>query len=450
MCGLTRASGIQIKRILNIAIPSGLQSGLDMLSVSLALFYLGSISSLHFTALGIGAKYIIVFYPISAIFGIGTNVLMSRRFGAKQYAEMNKVYATMTFSAFVIAIPMLAIIYIGIPIYLNLFELSSSLYKLTYSYVSLTIFALPSIIIKNVLISGFASTGDTKRPFFIKIILTLISMIGYSTLINGRFGFPQLGLTGAAYVTIFISYLELVVLLLLPRFVNTKLSLSLYFNREFLLSAFRVGIPTGLERIFTIVSLNIVLIFVGHYSVIYNDSAMSGFQSGTTIEGFSFVPGFGFMVSVMTLVGQSIGAKNYKRVHNYTRLCAIIASIMLGICGLMLAIFSESLSKIFIHDDLLGVQISVGYLIAVGLSQIPLILSFVYDGALRGAGFSQIPLFINITSISIFRLLPMWICASCGWSIFILFGIIFVETYIRAFIFYLVFRSGVWKKPKKL
>ena len=53
MWGLTRARSIKIKRILNIAIPSGLQSGLDMLSVSIALFYLGSISSLHFTALGV-------------------------------------------------------------------------------------------------------------------------------------------------------------------------------------------------------------------------------------------------------------------------------------------------------------------------------------------------------------------------------------------------------------
>lgn len=450
MFNLTKTKKIQIRRILNIAIPSGLQSGLDMLSVSLALFYLGSISSLHFTALGIGAKYIIAFYPISAIFGIGTNILMSRRFGAKNYIEMNRVYSTMIFSSCIISIPVLFLIYIGISYYLNLFNLSDELYNLAYSYVSLTIFALPSIIIKNVLISGFAATGDTKRPFFIKVALTFLSMVGYSILINGRFGMPQLGLIGAAYVTIFISYLELIVLLLLPRFVQTKLSFSLFFNKTFLLNAFKVGIPTGLERIFTITSLNVVLVFVGSYAVIYKDSAMGGFQAGTTIEGFSFVPGFGFMIAVMSLMGQSIGAKNYERANDYTKLCAIISSILLGICGLLLVIFSKPLSEIFIHDDILGIEISVYYLIAVGLSQIPLILSFVYDGALRGAGFTQIPLFINIASISIFRLLPMWLCTYFKFSIYMLFVIIFIETYIRAFIFYLVFRSGVWKKPKKL
>lgn len=445
-----RAKYIQIKRILNIAIPSGLQSALDMLSVSLALFYLGNMSSLHFTALSTGAKYIIVFYPISAIFGIGTNVLMSRRFGAKNYAEMNKVYATMLWSATFISLPMLFLIYFGIPTYLHLFNLSDVLYDLTYSYVSLTVFALPAIIIKNVLISGFAATGDTKRPFFIKVGLTLLSMLGYYVLIDGRFGFPQLGLIGAAYVTLCISYLELFALFMLPYFVKTKLTLLFHFHKTFLFNAFKVGIPTGLERIFTIMSLNVVLIFVGSYAFLYEDSAMTGFQAGTTIEGFSFVPGFGFMVAVMSLIGQSIGAKNYKRAHEYTKLCAILASIMMAICGMILVVFAEPLSQIFIHDDMLGVEISVYYLIAVGLSQIPLILSFVYDGALRGAGYSHIPLFINIASISIFRLLPMWLCVYFLWNLYILFLIIFLETYIRALLFYIVFRSGIWKKPKDI
>lgn len=450
MFGLTLARRIQIKRILNIAIPSGLQSALDVLSVSLALFYLGNLSSLHFTALSTGTKYIIVFYPISAIFGIGTNVLMSRRFGAKNYIEMNRVYATIILSASGISVPMLLLIYLGIPYYLNLLNLSDELYNLTYSYVSLTVFALPAIIIKNVLISGFAATGDTKRPFFIKIFLTLLSMLGYSLLIDGLFGLPQLGLTGAAYVSLFISYLEIFILLLLPKFVQTKLSFCFYFNKAFLLNAFKIGIPTGLERIFTIASLNVVLIFVGSYTAIYHDSAISGFQAGSTIEGFSFIPGFGFMVAIMSLMGQSIGAKNYQRASDYTKLCAILSSIMLGICGLLLVLFSEPLSAIFIRDDILGVEISVYYLIAVGLSQIPLILSFIYDGALRGAGFTQIPLFINMISISFFRLLPMWICTYFGFSLYTLFIIIFIETYIRAFIFYFVFRSGIWKEPKTL
>lgn len=450
MFHLNLAQKIKIKRILNIAIPSGLQGAFDMLSVLIALFFLGNISPLNFTALGLGANYVIVFYPLSAVFGVGTNVLMARRFGAKNYVEMNVIYSTMTYASLLFSIPILLIAFLCIPAYLNSLNIKPELYHLTYSYVSLTIFALPAIIIKNVLISGFAAIGDTKRPFYIKIVLTCLSILGYIVLIDGKFGFPRLELFGAAIVTLTISYLELIALLVLPKIVQTTMALKMQWNSTFLRNALKIGIPTSIERAFTICSLNIVLIFVGYYADIYHNSAMTGFQAGTKIEGFSFVPGFGFMVAVMSLMGQSIGAKNYKLGEEYTKIGAILASIILAICGLCLAIFAKPLSNIFIEKDSIAVQISIAYLIAVGFSQIPLILCFVYDGALRGAGFSKIPLFINVSSISLFRLLPMWICASLKCSIYSLFIIIFIETYIRAIIFYFVFKSGIWKKTKEL
>ena len=479
---------IKLKRILNIAIPSGLQGAFDMLSMAMALFFLGQISPLNFTALGTGANYVIVFFPFSAIFGIGTNVLMSRRYGAKNYSEMNSVYATMHIAAAIFSILVLALAWACLPLYLKALNLSEELYTLTHSYVSLTMFAIPSIMIKNVLISGFAATGDTKRPFYVKIFLTFFSIAGYYTLIDGSFGMPALGLSGAAITTLFVSYLELFILFLLPFFVKTQLRLSLAFQSSFLVSALKVGFPTALERVFGIFSLNVVLIFVGSYAgayspfgsfqvvldsilsfldalhlgifsafilalvggKIYKDSAMTGFQAGTKIEGFSFLPGFGFMVAVMSLVGQSIGAKKYHLAEDYTRISALIASVILGVCGVILAVFAEPFSKIFIAKDSMAVQISIWYLIAVGLSQVPMILSFIYDGTLRGAGYTQIPLFINIGSMSLFRLLPMWICSHYGLEIYFLFIIIFTETYIRSLIFYLAFKSGIWKKPKEL
>ncbi|RDU73692.1 MATE family efflux transporter [Helicobacter aurati] len=440
----------KIARILNIAIPSALQSGLDMLNLFLALFFLAKISPLSFTALSLGANYIIIFYPISAIFGIGANVLMSRRYSAKKYFEMNLVYATLLYSAIIFSLPLLFITYLGIPLYLQALDLSTELYTATYSYVLITIFALPAIIAKNVIISSFAAIGDTKQPFYIKVIMTFLSVFGNVILIQGAFGIEGKGLFGAAVVSVFISYLELIALLLLVKFSKTPIRLLFMFRLHFLLNGLKVAIPTGIERIFTIISLNIILFFVGKYAIVYGDSAMNGFQAGTKIEGFALIPGFSFTLAIMSLMGQCIGVKDYKLGFEYTKLCAIVASIVLGICGLLLALFAEQFSLLFMSEDSVAIEISSMYLIIIGLSQIPLILSFIYDGALRGAGWTQIPLFINIISISLFRLLPMLIASTQGWHLYSLFIIIFIETYIRAIIFYVVFQSGIWRKKKNI
>ena len=440
----------KIKNILNIAVPSGLQMCLDVVTLFCALFFLSNISLLHFTALSLGSNYILIFYPLSAVFGIGANVLMSHRYGIKAYDDMNLAFSTMFHSALVLSLPVLLVAYLGIAFYLRELHLEGELYDLSFYYVGLTIFAIPAIMLKTVISSGFAATGNTRRPFYVKIAMTALSILGYAILVEGRLGIEGLGLFGAALVSLVVSYLELACLYLLIRFSKTKLRLALAFRWGLLKKGLRIAVPTGLERIFSLVALNVVLIFVAKYTLVYGDSALSGFQSGAKIESLSFIPGFGFMIAIMSLMGHCLATKDYKLAKDYASLCCLLSSILLGVLGLLLALLAEPLSLLFITNDQSALEISISYLVIIGLSQIPLILSFVYDGALRGAGWTHIPLFVNITSISLFRLLPMYIASSSGWHLYSLFVIMFVETYIRAMIFYFIFRSGIWQKSRNI
>ena len=64
-------------------------------------------------------------------------------------------------------------------------------------------------MLKTVISSGFAATGNTRRPFYVKIAMTALSILGYATLIEGKLGIEGLGLLGAALVSLVVSYLEL-------------------------------------------------------------------------------------------------------------------------------------------------------------------------------------------------------------------------------------------------
>ena len=89
---------------------------------------------------------------------------------------------------------------------------------------------------------------------------------------------------------------------------------------------------------------------------------------------------------------------------------------------------------------------SLYYIIAVGLSQVPLVMIFCLDGALRGVGATKLSLMLNATSIWALRILPMYLCVVYQSDVRIVFGIIFAETYIRALIFGVVFKSRIWEK----
>ena len=110
----------------------------------------------------------------------------------------------------------------------------------------------------------------------------------------------------------------------------------------------------------------------------------------------------------------------------------------MGILGILMCFFGNTLSLVFSSNPLV-IEYSHAYLIAVGISQIPLITIFVLDGALRGLGASKISLFINASSIWGLRIIPMYLCTHFHLSAYYIFGIICLETFIRAGIFWWVF-----------
>ena len=177
----------------------------------------------------------------------------------------------------------------------------------------------------------------------------------------------------------------------------------------------------------------------------FSDWVLTGAQIGTRIEAFSFMPGFGFMLAAMVLMGQNLGARKVKLAALYVRTTLIFSSIVMGVSGMILVLFAREFSLIFSSHEKV-VSASIDYLVAVGLSQIPLIWAFVLDGALRGAGNTKVALFINAASIWCFRIIPMVLLVVLGFGVKWVFGVICVETYIRAAIFWWVFKRGVWKR----
>lgn len=439
----------KIKHILNIAIPSGVQSGLDVLISSISLFFLGQISNLNISAVGIGFGFILLFFPLISVYYIGTNAQCSFAFGEKKYDKLKDIFSTMLFSSIILSIPTVLLAFSVLSFYVNWFDSSEEVKRLAYIFAIFSIFSLPAMITKNIIISAFASIGDTKRPLIIKCIISVLAVILNYILIIGAFDFSGLGIIGAGISNIFISYFELFLLIVLLKISGKVLKIKLVFYKEYFIKALKIGIPTGIERFFTLLSISIILKIVSSYSYIYGDSVLIGFQAGSRIEALSFVPGFGFMVAAMALMGQNLGSRNYDSAKEYMKLTVIVSSITLGILGILLIVFSKTLSEILIKEDSVAVEISIMYLIAVGFSQIPLIISFVYDGALRGAKITKVPLYINISSIIIFRLIPMYICVHFAMHLYYIFLIIFLETYIRAFIFYFVFSKNIWIPKNK-
>lgn len=288
--------------------------------------------------------------------------------------------------------------------------------------------------------STFNAVGDTKTPLKIVIISNIVNTFLAYTLIFGKFGFPALGVEGAAIATT-ISYYFSFLLYLLK--INSKKS-KIHFIKSFDLSEvkkiLKIGIPAGFERVITYTSFLVFVKIIADFGLY----TLAGYQIGLRIEGLAFMPGFGFTIAAMTLVGQSLGAKRPDEAEKSTIETIKVASTFMGILGIFMVLFPEYIAMIFTNDKKTIEEASL-YLKVVGLTQVPLAISFVLSGALRGAGATKLTLFVNTLSLWIFRIIPAYFLSKIFGNIIFVYFAMFLETYIKAFILWIIFKKGLWK-----
>lgn len=461
------------KKILNIALPAGLNSLLDITNVVLGIFMVSRLSSAHIAALGLGLNFVMLIFVVTNIFFVGTNAQISRLYGKKAYGDIALVLSSMFFGALLFSLPLFFVAHALYVPYFAWIGADNAAAKLGETFVGIVIFGVPALLGKTILVSAFSAIGNTKTPFLIKIFTTISNLALTYALVFGVF-FAPLDIAGVGIANVATTYLELFILLFLALKKGAKganlttkpaanlganpaanllqdsanppvesarqkqpkiIALKPYFSLNILKKGLGIGLPVGAERAFTLMSLVLVSKFVAHFGGDY----LAGLQIATRIEAFAVMPSFGFMVASMALTGQYLGQGRVDLLKNYIHTTIILASIFMGVMGAAMMIFSEPLSLLFSSEPAV-VHSSALYLVCVGISQIPLVFIFVLDGAYRGAGATKVSLGINALSIWLLRIPPMWLSLRLGCGLLALYLIILGETCIRSAIFFYVFK----------
>ena len=174
---------------------------------------------------------------------------------------------------------------------------------------------------------------------------------------------------------------------------------------------------------------------------------LAGYQVGLRIEGLAFMPGFGFAIASMALVGQALGAGEKEHAYTLGIIAGRIAYTFMGFVGVGLILFPEYLVSFFTKDAA-TIAVASEYLILVGLAQIPLALTFVYSASLRGAGDTKTVMRVNIASLWIFRVFPSYVAYKAGFGVIAIFVIMNVETLIKGLIYSYLYKRRKWLHTK--
>lgn len=374
------ANGVtQIRRsVMTLALPVTVSSLLQRTEGIVAVFLVGGLGAIPIAAVGLGQLLAFIATTLVSGLSVGTNVIIAQLWGARRHRDAGE--AARHFLWLSVAVSLLLA---GLGMAINRLAMQQlgaepTVIELALPYSTLIFLVIPFTVLIQVLSSILQGTGDTRTPMHAMIVVNLLHILIAYPLIYGRWGAPAMGLKGAA---IAVGLAEATGAAYLMLRCHPILKPSSKLRLDLIRSIWDVGAPVSGERIVQQAGIVIYTKLV----LLYGTVSYAAHQVGLSIESLSFLPGYGFAIAAATMVGQSIGAGKYTRAKLENWEANRLATLIMASMGIVFFFFPYVLMRAFTTDEAV-IELGTVFLKIVALLQIPLALTMVLAGSLRGAG----------------------------------------------------------------
>ena len=391
------------RSILLLAIPAILEMMLHTLVWTADTAMIGRLGPASISAVNLGAQIVFTLGNILGGLGVGAVALVCRNIGAKNKIKAENI-ATQSIGIGVLVSLMIGVLGVSTSglIFKNLVD-DPEVITLGTEYLRILfvggIFLIP-LLITNSIIRG---SGNAVVPLVSALVANVVNIVFDYLLIFGKFGFPDMGVKGAAIATAGAQMIGFLVTLtfLLRGNLNIKIRIRniFKFNKDDIRNIFKLSVPATMEVGMNEGSRLISIFWIAQMGTL----TFAGHSLATAAESISYMPGFGFALATTALVGQSLGAKNPEKAEFIVKKTRKYAVLMMGSIGLMFFIIPYPLMRLY-SNDLESVGIAARCLRIGAFEQIPIAIAMVYSGALKGAGDTKGPFKIALATNLLVRL----------------------------------------------
>lgn len=302
---------------------------------------------------------------------VGVNALLSRSLGEREYERANKVAENGLFLA---ALSYVLFLLVGIFLSGPFFRTQTRVEEiLVYGEEYLTICCCASfgILFQCMLERLLQATGKTIYTMIMQGAGAIINIILDPILIFGYFGFPEMGVAGAAWATVIGQIAAALLGVYFNLKQNHEIRLSMKGFRpdaRIIGMIYRVGLPSiVMQSIGSVMTYGMNLILIT-----FTETATAVFGVYFKLQSFIFMPVFGLNNGMVPIIAYNYGAGRRERVTKTMKL-SIVYAIGIMLLGLIIIeLFPAALLGLFDASE---------SMLAIGIPALRIIcLSFVFAG----------------------------------------------------------------------
>mgnify|MGYP000875225157 CR=1 FL=1 len=435
------------KYIWQLTLPALIELMLATLFNMVDLVMVGSVGTVALAAVGISTQPNMLIMSVFQSLNVGTMALVARFTGTKDYKGRRTVLQQTLILSLVIGLACSALGYIYAEKVVIFMGAEPEVIPPATSYFSLT--ALGAIFASITMGIGAAlrGAGDTVTPMRYNVIANSLNVVGNYVLIFGKFGFPALGVSGAALSTTISRGLAMVLALYAIYHADSLYSLSVYksfkLNIPIIKRILNIGLPSGLEQL---IMRGGQIEFTRTVSGL-GTTVFAAHQIGINLMGLSFAPNQAFGMSATTLMGQSLGADDPDAAHIYGLRTRRLGMMVAASVTTLFFFFGRYIARLYTSDPKV-ILLAAAALKILAVMQPLQSTQFILAGALRGAGDTRWPLYATIIGIWGIRVIFAKIFIGLGFGLLGAWGANLLDQTFRSIFIYARYKSGHWKTMK--
>ena len=313
------------------------------------------------------------------------NVFVAQYHGAQDEGKCRACYHAAMAIAGVSGLLMLPLLPFGDWI-LSLTATSDSLLARERTYYDIVILCGFAVYGQMAAASYFTGRGRTRIVFWVNLLGNLLNIALDPLLIFGCWGFPRLGIAGAAYATVFSMFVQMVVLIWAVRRERFRASSEAHELKAIILRILRFGVPSGAYTVLNMLSFTIFVFVTGGVG----DLELAVSNACFTVNYLLIAPIEGFALGASTLVAQALGRKDMSAAEANAKRTLYLGVGFVAVLSLLVLLLNRPLLALFAPSDAAVASEfhSLGFILFVLMTvwQVFDAADVIVAGALKGGG----------------------------------------------------------------
>ena len=366
----------------------------------------GQLGTAELAAVSLGNSFVFVAMSLGIGFSTAITPLIAEADAEQNFENGKATFKHGLFLCTVLGVSLFLLTLLAKPL-MYLMKQPVEVVELAIPYLDLVAVSLIPLII----FQGFKQFSDglsmTRQPMYATIIANIINVVFNYLLIFGKFGFPELGIVGAAYGTL-ISRIVMVWYLwfLLKNNEKAKLFVTnikfFVLNKLILRKILNIGAPSAMQMFFEVGIFTSAVWLSG----LLGKNPQAANQIALNLSSMTFMVAIGLSVTAMIRVGNQKGLQNFFELRRIAYSIFFMGIIFAVGFAIIFFAFHNYLPKLYLdYDDVNNmidntevISIASKLLIAAAIFQISDSIQVVVLGALRGLQDVKIPTIITFIS----------------------------------------------------